>query len=430
MSSPGKKDQSDINITRAHRGTECWSDHRLIRSKVSFTVSYTKRKTAKAPPRKLNVAALKNPEKVKQLQDSLEEKLKDVEIDDDIEKSWKLLKESLADISKELLGFPKCSREDWFDESDEKASQLINDMHKAHNCLMNDKCSNVKKSAYRRTKAAVQKSLRQMKEAWWSKKAQQIQAAADSHNLKAFYDGLNGIFGPTQSKTSPIDSKDGSKTLTEEPEILARWAEHFKGVLNQESNVDWDVLKSLPEQPLKEELSIVPSLSEVLKAIKQLSMNKAPGDDGIPGEIFIHGGHSVSRKLTKLIKVIWQKEEVPQDFKDANIIKLYKKGKRSVCDNYRGISLLSIAGKVLSRIILNRLNNCLVDSICSDSQCGFRKGRGTTDMIFSLRQIQEKAREQRKPLYMLFIDLTKAFDTVNRKALWLVLSKIGVPDKL
>ena len=231
---------------------------------------------------------------MKELQDSLTENLKSVVIDDDIEKSWKLLKESLAGTFKEVLGFPKRSGEDWFDESDEKAVELIDEMHKAHNLLMNDKGSKAKKTAYRRTKAAVQKSLRQMKEAWWSNKAQEIQAAADSHNLKAFYDGLNGIFGPTKSKTSPIDSKDGSTTLTDEAEILARWAEHFKGVLNQNSDVDWEVLNSLPQQPMRAELSTVPSQSEVLKAIKQLSMNKAPGDDGIPGEIFLHGGHSVA----------------------------------------------------------------------------------------------------------------------------------------
>ena len=114
---------------------------------------------------------------------------------------------------------------------------------------------------------------------------------------------------------------------------------------------------------------------------------------------------------------IWKQGKVPQDFKDANITKLFKKGKRSICDNYRGISLFVIAGKILARVILNRLNESLLDSICSESQCGFRKGRGTVDMIFSLRQVQEKAREQNKPLYMLFIDLTKAFDTVNRDAL-------------
>ena len=159
-------------------------------------------------------------------------------------------------------------------------------------------------------------------------------------------------------------------------------------------------------------------------------MNKAPGIDGIPGEIFKHGGMALAKKLTKLIHEIWIQESVPQEFKDANIIKLYKDGKRSICDNYRGISLLSIAGKIVARIILERLNSCLLDSIYSESQCGFRKGRGTVDMIFSLRQVQEKAREQNKPLYMLFIDLTKAFDTVNRKALWHILAKAGIPEKM
>ena len=425
-----QSDQTDVKLTRAHRGTECWSDHRLVRCKVRFNIQRKKRKESKAPPRKLNVSALNHPDKVEELQNSLNDKLKDVQIDNNIEKSWKLLKETLADTSKEVLGFPKRSGQDWFDENDETAAKLIKKMHAAHKHYIDDKNSRTKKAAYLRTKSEVQKNLRQMKEHWWSTKAKEIQAAADSHNLKAFYDGLNGIFGPSKSKTSPIESKDGQTVFTEEPDILNRWAEHFKGVFNQDSNVDWSVLNSIPQQETKKELSRVPCFSEVQKAIKQLCKNKAPGDDGIPGEIFMYGGHSVARKLTKLIEQIWAKETVPQDFKDANIIKLYKKGKRSVCDNYRGISLLSIAGKILSRVILNRLNDCLVDTICSDSQCGFRKGRGTVDMIFSLRQIQEKAREQNKPLYMLFIDLTKAFDTVNREALWHVLSKVGVPDNL
>ena len=64
------------------------------------------------------------------------------------------------------------------------------------------------------------------------------------------------------------------------------------------------------------------------------------------------------------------------------------------------------------------------------SQCGFRSGRGTVDMIFALRQVQEKAREQNTDLYMVFIDLTKAFDTVNREALWKVLIKLGLPKNM
>ena len=103
---------------------------------------------------------------------------------------------------------------------------------------------------------------------------------------------------------------------------------------------------------------------------------------------------------------------------------------RSLCDNYRGISLLSVAGKILARVIINRMNKHLTDNVCSESQCGFRKGRGTVDMIFSLRQVQEKSREHRTPLYMAFIDLTKAFDTVSRESLWIILEKLGIPKQM
>ena len=65
--------------------------------------------------------------------------------------------------------------------------------------------------------------------------------------------------------------------------------------------------------------------------------------------------------------------------------------------------------------------------IIPESQCGFRPGRGTTDMSFALRQLQEKCRLHSEDLYLLFIDLTKAFDTINREGLWKILEKIGCP---
>ncbi|KAG6930003.1 hypothetical protein G0U57_004624, partial [Chelydra serpentina] len=112
------------------------------------------------------------------------------------------------------------------------------------------------------------------------------------------------------------------------------------------------------------------------------------------------------------------------------IVTLYKnKGDRSDCNNYRGISLLSVVGKVFARVILNRLQK-LADRVYPESQCGFRAGRSTTDMVFSLRQLQEKCREQHKPLLLAFIDLTEAFDLVNRDGLFKILAKIGCPPKL
>lgn len=121
---------------------------------------------------------------------------------------------------------------------------------------------------------------------------------------------------------------------------------------------------------------------------------------------------------------------VPEDFKDALIHHLYKnKGNRKTCDNHRGISLLSIAGKILARLILNRIMQHVVDDIYPESQCGFRAGQGTIDMIFSPRQVAEKVREKNQELYMVFVDLTKAFDT-ELGCLWKVLRKLGIPENM
>jgi len=138
----------------------------------------------------------------------------------------------------------------------------------------------------------------------------------------------------------------------------------------------------------------------------------------------------MTQKLTDLFKLMWDKGTIPQDFKDASIVHLYKrKGNYRSCDNHRGISLLSIAGKILARVLLNRLILHLEQDLLPESQCGFRSGRGTVDMVFAAKQLQEKCQEQNRDLYTTFVDLTKAFDTVSREGLWKIMAKFGCPER-
>ena len=84
---------------------------------------------------------------------------------------------------------------------------------------------------------------------------------------------------------------------------------------------------------------------------------------------------------------------------------------------------MSIAGKILARVQLNQLIEHLDQSgLLLESQCGFRKDRGTIDMIFTARQFQEKCQEQNVDFYMTFVHLTKVFDTVNGVGLWKVMT--------
>ena len=107
---------------------------------------------------------------------------------------------------------------------------------------------------------------------------------------------------------------------------------------------------------------------------------------------------------------VWEQGAVVGDWKHAVIVPIPKKGDLKECNNWRGISLLDVAGKLFARIIQERLQ-VIAEDILPESQCGFRGGRGCTDMIFAARQLVEKCREHDDVLFMLFVDLRKAYDT-------------------
>ena len=269
-----------------------------------------------------------------------------------------------------------------------------------------------------------------MENEWWLRKAQEIQQHADNNNTYAFYDAVKSLHGPQRQNIVPVRLADGSVLLKDKQQILERWAEHFNSLLNKSNPSDPSVLNALPELPPVPSLDEPPTFIEVLSAVRSLKNNKSAGPDGLPAEILKKGGYLLTRQLHHLICNIWRNETLPQEWKDSHIVTIYKrKGDKSSCGNSRGISLLSVAGKVLAKVMLFRLTTHITEDILPETQCGFRKNRSTLDMIFAARQVQEKCREQNKALYITFIDLTKAFDTVDREILWIVLHKFGVPPK-
>ena len=269
-----------------------------------------------------------------------------------------------------------------------------------------------------------------MQDKWLNEKADEIQCFARRNDLKNFYSALKTVYGQTSSGSSSLFSADGNVLITDKEKVLERWAEHFNCVLNCPSTINEKAIARLPQIPIKHSFADVPTEAEIEKTLKRLSSGKAPGADSILAEIYAFGGPSMIRKLCELFESMWIQELIPQELKDASIVHLYKrKGNCQTCDNHRGISLLSIAGKILARVLLNRLIDHLEDGLLPKSQCGFRPGCGTADMIFAARQLQENSQEQNVGLYTTLVDLAKAFDTVSRKGLWEIMAKFGCPAK-
>jgi Reverse transcriptase (RNA-dependent DNA polymerase) len=202
-------------------------------------------------------------------------------------------------------------------------------------------------------------------------------------NSKALHDGIKTALGPDMSKPAPILSKSGEK-ITDQTKQLERWVDHYLEIYATQNLVADDALSSLPDLSILDSLDETPSLTDLSNAINSLKNGKAPGSDGIPAEIIKASRSILIPELHELLCLCCESGYVPQDMRDASIVTLYKnKGNRSDCNSYRGISLLSIVGKIFARVALPRLQ-VVASRVYPESQCGFRSGRSTIDMISSL----------------------------------------------
>ena len=166
------------------------------------------------------------------------------------------------------------------------------------------------------------------------------------------------------------------------------------------------------------------NLREITAKLKPKS---AGGPDGIVNELLKYGNTAMHRTILKLFKKLHAIGKMPERWRQAKIISLFKKGDKSKMGNYRGISLISCIGKLyercLNKVVRDKLER---EGKLHECQAGFRTGRGTTDHIFCASATL-KARTRRKLLtHVLFYDFRKAFDTVPHEELLVKLWKIGI----
>ncbi len=423
-----RKDIKNVYITRTAQASEyCWTDHRLVYSLIRLNIK-SKRKDLNSTPRiKFNVEALNNPVIKECFQETLEQNIP-AELPENIEDHWKILKSSIIDSCKSVIGTKKHKSQDWFDENNEEIGRLLEEVRKSLRDYLRHKTEE-KRKVHRERKAEVQRVTRELKNNWWIEKSREMQRFIDRNDMNSFFATTKAIFGPSSQGLVPLKSKDGTRTLKSNTEILSRWREHFDELLNNNPTVDEDCLLEIPQHPITDSLGYVPTFAEVELAIKLMKNNKSPGPDCIPAEVYKQGGPFLARNLHSLIVKIWEEEVIASDLRDGLITTIYKKkGDKSDCGNHRGITLLSLAGKILAKIMNMRLTP-IAEEVLPETQNGFRPSRGTADMIFCARQLQEKCREKQMPLFMAFVDLKKAFDSVKRELLWKIMAKAGCPEK-
>ena len=221
---------------------------------------------------------------------------------------------------------------------------------------------------------------------------------------------------------------------------LSSFEQYFKAVnnpLNPFFTPDEDVVH-FNEQYVNNEFDIIFdelnldfTHEDVLNAIKQLKLNKSGGPDKLINEVLINGKHILTNTLCELFNKIFEIVYFPDEWSEGYVIPLHKRGSLNDVGNYRGITLLSILGKLFTRVLNNRLKDWAEHyHVLIEAQAGFRPGMSTTDNVFVLHGAILHLINQGKKLNCAFVEFTKAFDYVVCENLWYKMIKYGIRGKV
>nr|KAG5689204.1 hypothetical protein BaRGS_014860 [Batillaria attramentaria] len=424
-----KRFRRSLQDVRTKRGADVASDHHLLVARLKMKLKKNWMESA-ARRQKYNVSLLKDTQTREKYSLTLRNKFQVLqELHEevaDLETRWHKVKETLKTTCQEVVGPKKHQQKEWISAETLRLTQE----RKQKKAEVNNSRTRAAKAKtqkdYTEANKRVKRSARIDKRNYIDSLAEEAEEAAAKGNLKQLYDTTKKLSGKYSKPERPVKDKEGN-AITGTEKQLDRWVEHFEELLNRPTPPN---PPDIP--PADADLPIncgKPSREEIRKAIKQLNNGKAAGPDDIPAEALKADIETTVEMLYPLFEKIWEEEQVPADWKEGYLIKLPKKGDLSNCANYRGITLLSVPGKVFNRILLERMKGA-VDPLLRDQQAGFRQNRSCVDQIATLRIIVEQSLEWNSPLYINFVDYEKEFDSVDRETLWKLLRHYGVPTKL
>jgi hypothetical protein len=198
------------------------------------------------------------------------------------------------------------------------------------------------KEIYREHRRRANKICREKKREMLERQMESIEVDQARADTRKYYQNVNQFRKGFQPSLNACKDNNGKRT-EEDDKILQHWVRYFKTQFEgEDSEEESDEEVFLTAEPLVKELS----QEEMEKAICNLKINKAPGEDDITAELIKNASQELKERLYALICKIWRDEKMPDDWKVGLIVPLFKKGKKMKCENYQGITLLNVAYKI------------------------------------------------------------------------------------
>jgi hypothetical protein len=417
--------QKMVTNVKVIPGESCVPQHRLLVCVLQLNSRGTTQKAEYIP--RIRVWKLKDAEVQQRFQQEVQMRAAGRE-DGDVDSKWNGLKACLLDSARITCGYtkgPPRHKQTWWWNKD--VALAVESKRLLFKWWQSTR-SETDKATYQTAKRRARKEVASAKEAERVKICTGLEEAEGKGNLfrvvKQMRDKNKDVVGGGAVK-------DGSgRIVTEEDKVREVWQEYFRNLLNEE--FEWDkssVQDSTTGSPgtARGTCKLITE-GEVRKAMSKMKNGKAAGPSGIVAEMLKAAGNDGVQWMTELCNAVIQEGRIPDDWRKSWMTAVYKgKGDALDCSSYRGIKLLDHVMKVMERVLEARLRSQVV---INDMQFGFREGRGTTDAIFIVRQLQEKYLAKGRELWLAFVDLEKAFDRVPRDVVWWALKSLGVDDEL
>ncbi len=412
-----KRHRSCVENVRTFRGADMSSDHFLVVVKIRVKLS-TKWRKRREGGMQVDKGKLGIEEIRAKYQDRAAAYLKETStLTNNVDNCWTNLRNAVTKSATLVLGNVQYKkRKPWFDAECEEAVKVRNLKRLA---WLEHQTEATSKS-YAETRRTVCMLVRKKKREHKKQLLTSVEEAKSSRNFFRMTKYARGIY-----RQQTLIMKDDEDNVVPVQEQAGLFGKFFDGLLNVKNSEP----SFVPEHLLEVDIE-VPELrkEEVLVALRKLRTNKAPGNSDVSAELLQSGGDALLDVFSDLMTEVWRQERMPEEWRKAVICPIFKKGDASRVQNYRGIALLEIGYKILTSVILERLKPYTAQIIGS-YQCGFSQGRSTSDLIFVLRQIAEKYYEFDRDLHIIFVDFKQAYDSIDREALWKILTELGIPMK-
>ena len=409
--------RKQVSNVKVILGEECASQHRLLVG--DFRVSIPPQPKRKFVPR-IKVWKLRDPEKQAELSEVFKAKTLDSELSQTstVDERWTSLKDKLLQATKQVCGVSSnhpCRKQTWWWNN-----QVEEAVREKRRCFKLWKAGG-SRAAYNTAKRISNRAVHQARS-----EAEKVALQKIDHRSGDVYRLAKQMRRDNQDVLGekPVKNDAGQLSLDEEAKKEA-WREHYERLLNVE--FPWNPEDLSEESPVEGPSEPI-TLEMITKAISKMASGKAAGPSGIVAEMLKPVGQAGAVEVLDLIEDIISEGCIPTDWQESFIVNLYKgKGDALNRGNYRGLKLIEQVMKVLERVVEGLIRQ---RAEIDEMQCGFMSGRGTTDAIFIVRQLQEKHLAANKPLYMAFFDLEKAFDRVPRDVIWWAMRKLGIDEWL